>query len=176
MFERVCQAGSALGAAYYVFHGPFGVHAPLTPERIHCLPERFARMRDTAARYGMEVLWEDVHWCALKNPEDIRSMLSLVPEMNFVLDVKQTWMAGTTPYAMLETMGSHVRHIHVLDQRPDGSLCLPGEGGMTDWPRLMRQLRDMGYEGAVILEPYEWQTRDASALQKSLDDLRSVAG
>lgn len=171
LFTGVCDAGRALGARYYVFHGPFGVHVPLKPERIHRLPETFGRMQEIAAARGMTVLWENVHWCALRGPEEVRTLIRLLPEIEFVLDTKQAHRAGYAPGALLEAMGSRVRHVHALDIAPDGSLCLPGEG-MIDWHGLMAQLRSQGFDGSVILEPYDYLARDEAALRRSLMHLR----
>ena len=170
LYERVCEAAEALGARYYVMHGPFSVSGRLRPGQIHELRERTLRLHAVAAAHGVEMLWENVGWCALRDPEDVREMTAILPEQRFVLDVKQAYRAGTTPYAMLEAMGDRVRHVHALDIDAGGRLCLPGEG-VTDWWALMRQLRDTGYDGAVILEPYEWMARDPEALKRSLDIL-----
>lgn len=167
LFTGVCDAGQALGAKYYVFHGPFGVHAPLKPERIYCLPETFGRMQEIAAARGMTLLWENVHWCALRGPEEVRTLIRLLPEIEFVLDTKQAYRAGFAPQELLTAMGSRVRHVHALDIAADGSLCLPGEG-MIDWHGLMAQLRLQGFDGSVILEPYDYLARDETALRKSL--------
>ena len=175
LFTGVCDAGRELGAQYYVFHGPFGVHAPLNPERIWHLPEVFARMQQIAHERGMIVLWENVHWCALRGPEEVRTVMRLLPEVQFVLDTKQAHRAGVTPEALLEAMGSRVRHIHTLDIAPDGGLCLPGEG-MLDWRALLRTARAQGFDGSVILEPYEYLARDEAALCRSLAVLREAAG
>ena len=173
LFGQVCAAGRELGARYYVLHGPFSVSGRLRPGQIHALGERTERLRAIAAAYGVEMLWENVHWCALRDPEDVREMTALLPEQRFVLDVKQAYRAGTTPFAMMEAMGDRVRHVHALDMDKAGRLCLPGEG-VTDWKALMRELRDRGYAGAVILEPYEWMARDPDALRRSLDVLRNA--
>lgn len=167
LFAGVCDAGQAIGAKYYVFHGPFGVHAPLKPEKIQRLPETYARMQETAAARGMTVLWENVHWCSCRGPEEVRTLKRLLPEVCFVLDTKQAMRAGYAPQQVLEAMGDRVRHVHVLDAAPDGSLCLPGEGTI-DWRGLMAQLRAQGFDGSVILEPYDYLARDESALRRSL--------
>ena len=56
MFANVCRAAESLGAAYYIFHGPFGVRGHLSPANIPFLEERFDQMRE---REG-EKLAEDV--------------------------------------------------------------------------------------------------------------------
>lgn len=173
LFTGVCEAGQALGAQYYVFHGPFGVHAPLRPEQIYRLPETFARMQEVAHRHGLTVLWENVHWCALRRPENVAALCELLPEIGFVLDLKQALRAGADPFDMLDAMGPRLRHLHVMDAAPDGSLCLPGQGTL-DFPRLFGTLRARGFDGAVILEPYAAQAGDEAALRRSLAYLKGL--
>ena len=173
LYERVCEAGEALGARYYVLHGPFSVSGRLRVERIYRLRERVLRMRAVAESHGIEMLWENVNWCALRDAEDVRMMADILPEQRFVLDVKQAYRADTTPFALLEAMGDRVRHVHALDVDAGGKLCLPGQG-VTDWKALTRELRDRGYDGAVILEPYDWMARDPEALRRSLDFLQET--
>lgn len=172
-FRGVCDAGQALGAQYYIFHGPFGAHAPLDPRRIHCLPETFARMQETASLRGLRILWETVHWCSLRRPEDVYALREMLPGIGFVLDVKQVMRSGSDLFAMLAAMEDRICHVHALDVAADGALCLPGEGAV-DWPRLIGQLRDQGFDGAVILEPYENLARDDARLLRSLDFLRTA--
>lgn len=174
LFTGVCDAGQALGAAYYVFHGPFGVHGPIRPESIPRLPEVFARMQEIAHARGLTVLWENVHWCALRGPAEVDTLCRLLPEVQFVLDTKQAHLAGHAPQEMLRAMGSRVKHVHALDVTADGRLCLPGQG-RTDWPALLRQLRAQGFDGTVVLEPYGQQAADEAALADALRLLRAAA-
>ncbi len=174
-FEGVCAAGEALGARYYVFHGPFPVHGLLPPERIYALRERFTRMQEVAAGHGLTVLWENVSWCALRTPEDVAAARSLLPEVGFVLDIKQACRAGVSPMEMLSAMGTSLRHVHVLDVTPEGKPCLPGQGAV-DWARLGRMLRDLRYQGAVILEPYSGMFQADEELIQALAILRCQLG
>ncbi|MGN0746781.1 MAG: sugar phosphate isomerase/epimerase family protein [Aristaeellaceae bacterium] len=172
-FTGVCDAGQAMGARYYVFHGPAGVLAPLSPERIHALPRVMGRMQEIAASRGMTVLWENVSWCALRRPEDVASLIRLAPDIRFVLDVKQARRSGVDPFALLKAMGNRVAHVHALDWAEDGAWRLPGEGTL-DWQRLIGQLRAQGFDGAVMLEPYASLAGDDGALTESLAYLRRV--
>ncbi|MGN0777776.1 MAG: sugar phosphate isomerase/epimerase family protein [Aristaeellaceae bacterium] len=173
MFTGVCDAGQAIGARYYVFHGPGAVHAPITPEKLHNLPGVFARMQEIAASRGLEVLWENVSWCALRRPEDVKSLLRILPEVRFVLDVKQARRSQVDPFALLTAMGERVAHVHALDWAEDGTWRLPGEG-VLDWPRLAAQLTAQGFDGAAVLEPYAPLAGDEQALRRSLSFMRQV--
>ena len=115
MFANVCRAAESLGAAYYIFHGPFGVRGHLSPANIPFLEERFDQMRERAARHHLRVLWESVSWCSVATPEDVRILLKRIPDVEFVLDTKQVHQAGVDPLDMLRAMRGHVRHLHVLE-------------------------------------------------------------
>jgi len=173
LFALVCDAGQAMGARYYVMHGPGNVRKPVPPEKVNALQERFALMREIAAARGMEVLWENVSWCTVRTPEQVHSVKQLLPGIGFVLDVKQAWEAGVSPWEMASAMGENLRHLHLLDRNADGKLCLPGQGE-TDWQDFFRHVKDLGFDGAAILEPYGWHVTDEDALRRSLDHLREA--
>lgn len=167
IFAGVCDAGQALGAKYYVFHGPGNARNAMPPDRVNALQERFGRMREIAAARGMEVLWENVSWCSIRTPEDVRRARELLPGLGFVLDVKQAMQGGVDVLDMIRAMGRDIRHVHVLDWAVDRSLYLPGEGDI-DWPRVLDELRNVGFDGTILLEPYEYLARDEDALRRSL--------
>ncbi len=173
VFESVCAAGEALGASYYVFHGPFSVHGHLPPSRIYCLEERLAQLRSIAMRHHLTILWETVSWCSIASPADAEALLQRIPDAEFVLDIKQMHQANIDPFDMLSIIGHRVRHLHLLDWTEAGQLVLPGQG-IFDFPRLAQALDDIGYDGALILEPYARQTEDEQSLLESIAYLRRV--
>ncbi len=132
-------------------------------------------MRERAARHHLRVLWESVSWCSVATPEDVRILLKRIPDVEFVLDIKQVHQAGVDPLDMLRAMRGHVRHLHVLDWTADGKLCLPGRG-VFDWQQFARVLREDGFDGAVILEPYAQLVESEQALLESIRFLRGVFG
>lgn len=172
-FENVCIGGQALGARYYVMHGMYSVRRQIPPDKIHRLQEVMAHMQAVAAKYSMEVLWENVSWCSVRTPEDVRAVRQLLPDMRFVLDTKQAGEAGCTPCEMADAMAGRIAHVHVLDWQASGAKCLPGEG-VVDWRAFMQRLRKVGFDGAVILEPYAQQSQDEQRLLESLRYLRSA--
>ena len=173
IFTGVCDAGQALGAQYYVFHGPGNARNALPPDKVNALQERFGRMQEIAAQCGMEVLWENVSWCSILTLEDVQRAKELLPGIHFVLDVKQAFRGGVNVLDMVQAMGGDIRHVHVLDCDAQGRLCLPGEGSL-DWHGLLQALRSLGYDGTILLEPYDYQARDEAALCRSLDYLRGL--
>jgi len=173
IFENVCRAGEALGAKYYVFHGPNSPVRPMALDNIREMEARMGMLMDVARAHGIQILWENVSWCAVRTPADVRRLRERLPEIGFVLDVKQAYRAQTDPLAMIDAMGDRLRHIHVLDWDDRGNLTLPGQGVM-DWRAMAERLRAIGYDGAVILEPYPAQTADEDAVRQSIAFLREV--
>lgn len=173
IFTGVCDAGAALGAGYYVFHGPGNARNAMPPDRVNALQERFGRMREIAAERGMEILWENVSWCSIRTPQDVCRARELLPGLRFVLDVKQALRGGVNVLDMIRAMGEDIRHVHVLDWNEQGELRLPGEG-IVDWPGVVQALADTGYDGVLLLEPYEYMARDEDALRRSLDYLHGL--
>lgn len=171
LFEGVCDAGQALGARYYVLHGPFRVRGGQRLEDVHDLGENTRALLERARERGMEVLWENVSWCALRGPEDVAWLRARFQDLGFVLDVKQATECDVAPENMVRAMGPRLRHLHLMDRDGAGRLCLPGEG-VVDWRALRAALDAVGYGGDAILEPYEQQAGDADRLRRSLDFLR----
>ncbi len=173
LFEGVCASGEKIRARYYVFHGPFSVRRKMSPGQIQRLEPSVRDMQKCAADHGMEVLWENVSWCTGDTPAHIREIQVRLPDMHFVLDVKQAYQAGTTPQQMMQAMGSGLRHVHVLDWEENGKLLLPGKG-QVDWTDLFRELHKIGFDGSVILEPYSSMSENEAEVKESLHVLRDA--
>lgn len=57
LLAGVCEAGKALGARYYVMHGPGCIRTRRTPIQIYEMADRMQRIVETASAYGIRVLW-----------------------------------------------------------------------------------------------------------------------
>ena len=123
------------------------------------LDEQLMRMRAMAEEHQMELLWENVSWAALRGPEEVRWCRKAFPEQRFVLDIKQACRAGERWEDVLEAMAGRIAHVHLLDWDESGHMMLPGQG-TVDFRQVFHRLRQAGYDGACILEPYAEQSRD----------------
>lgn len=173
--KRVVDAGEALGAKYYVFHGQANVKHLATTRRPNFdqLAEGIMPLLECARGAGLGIAWETVYWSSFCFPDFAREMARRLPEIRFTLDIKQVAKTEYPLEAYLEAMGDRLVHLHVCDCRADGGLCLPGAaGGQFDFENLGAQLARRGYEGAVILEPYSDQFECTEQLARALDFLR----
>ena len=172
-FNRALDASAEIGVKLYVYHGPQALRGERRPISQWACDLRLAI--ELAARRGIELCWETVSWCALNAPDRVTEAISVCPDLCFTLDVKQAIETGYDPIDYVRAMGPRLRHVHVLDYDCVGRHALPG-CGRTDFSALARELREIGYAGDVILEPYSWMARDENALRDSLDYLRCAFG
>jgi len=172
-FRRVLDAGQALGASTFVYHGR---HTPLLsplPWNLKWNIEAITPMCELAKERGMVVGWENVYWCQLTTPERVLEAKAALPQVRFTLDIKQAMRAGCDPIAFVHAMGDQLCHVHVCDWDENGKLCLPGEG-IFDFDALMNALRSVGYTGPVIMEPYLALIRSDEALLRSIAFMRNI--
>jgi sugar phosphate isomerase/epimerase len=171
IYRQVLEAGAALGAGVYVFHGPsnvkkarkFSVNYPYTAEYADPLA-------DMAKDYGIRLAWENVHWCWYAEPDFPAKLLPHMTSDNlyFTLDAKQAAQAGHDPSDYIDATQGRLVNVHICDfeRSPEKGVVprLPFEGEM-DFGRFTRRLAETGYDGGVMLEVYSHNYRDLPQLQ-----------
>ena len=64
--------------------------------------------------------------------------------------------------------------VHISDVDNDGKMCLPGKG-VTDFYELFSRLKDVGFNGAILLEVYQNDYKEFSELFSSLNFIEELA-
>lgn len=173
LMERFLDAGKVLGAHVYVYHGPARIRGGRPG--FGAWDEGITRAMAMARARGIDLSWEVVSWCHLRMPELVGAFRKQWPDLHYVLDIKQVHEMGQDPMDYIRAMGDRLRHVHVLDFAANGRLVLPGQG-VFDFRAFARALRDNGYTGDVILEPYADVIPNDAALMESIAYLRDVFG
>ena len=150
-YRRYFEFCNLVGAQLLVFHGARSF-MPLEPDFYF---ERFMRLRDIARSFNVRLCQENVARCHSGSPRFIRNMARAIPDVDFVLDIKQAVRAGVTPFEMLDAMGTHLAHLHLSDHRCDCDCLALGEGDFA-LAGLVERLKSADYSGAVLLELYSW--------------------
>ena len=175
MFRSVLDAGAALGARTYVYHGRYNPREGTLAWNAQANVDALGPMIEEAAARGMTVGWENVSWCQLRDAQCVREARALLPQARFTLDIKQAMRSGEEPIRLARAMGEALVNVHVCDWDAAGKLCLPGEGTF-DFAGLFSLLDEMGYGGPVILEPYLGLISGEEALLRSIAFLRETMG
>ena len=171
ILKQVLEAGAALGAGVYVFHGPSHVkRATKLNLDYGYVAEHADHIADIAKQYGIKLAWENVHWCWYAKPDFATELITRVNTDNlyFTLDVKQAAQSGYDPSDYLYMAKDRLVNIHLCDYiKAQNEIIprLPFEGHM-DFNAIKEALTKTKYDEALILEVY-------SSNYTSLDHLRN---
>lgn len=169
-FKRFLEAAAYLNAKFFVFHGD-KKNGRFTNEMYF---ERYLKMFEAAEGFGVTLLQENVERCKSGTIEFLSDMKrQLGDKAMFTFDIKQAVRRGQSPLKMLRVLGNSVKHIHISDNDRDKSCMLVGEGTF-DFKEMFRILSDFNYNGALILEYYDFCYSDKSQVIDSLEVLKSI--
>ena len=95
------------------------------------------------------------------------------PNLKTCLDIKQARISGDSYIDYINEMGESINTVHLCDMRNDGSKCLPGKG---DFPfeDLFKRLKDVNFNGNMLIEAYYEDYKEVNELKDSLNYLREL--
>lgn len=129
---------------------------------------------DHGIRLGLEFLGPQTIWRG-KPFEFIHSSAKMMelaraigPNVGLLLDAWHWYTAGEGPEDLAKLTNQDVVYVHVndaprgiaLEDQVDNVRCLPGETDVIPLGQFMNALRDMKYDGPVIVEPFKKELAD----------------
>ena len=171
LYSGFFKSMNRIGARIFVLHG-----AILSSK---CPPEHYVRqfrlLAETAREYGVTVAQENVSYCLSGELEFLKMMKrELGDYAKFVLDLKQARRSHADAFDYVRELGESIVHLHISDGDGDCD-CLPVGQGTFDFRRFMREMADIGYDGAYILELYRENYDSFDRLRESVDRLTDIA-
>ncbi|MDD3693534.1 MAG: sugar phosphate isomerase/epimerase [Oscillospiraceae bacterium] len=148
--DNMFQAAHAAGAPYVIMHGdrPAG---PLSDEDSI---RRFERLYEMGQQQGITLLLENVYNYRSANLEYISAMYKKMGDKaGFVFDLKQCGRCRLSPAKVISAMSSGIRHVHLSDNTEQSDCLVPGRGN-TDYAELIKNLKQVGFDGDLIIELY----------------------
>ncbi|MBQ7948316.1 MAG: sugar phosphate isomerase/epimerase [Clostridia bacterium] len=174
--EKVLQSANALSAPYYTFHGTARVKRAarlLGSDNFPKMIEGFAELLDFCRVHGVQLCLENVEWSTYNRPGVFSVLANALPDLRGVLDIKQARISDH-PYEQYVTeMGGRIAYAHVSDIDSEGKICLPGKGNF-DFDALVKRLKDVGFDGALLVEVYTGDYGDVQELKQSCDFLNEI--
>lgn len=168
-YKRYFEYMNFFGAKYFILHG----NKPQNPFPDEKYFERYLILQDTADRFGVRVLQENVARCTSRDLGFLAKMKdSLGDKAAFVLDVKQAHRSGYDPLEPIRALGKNIRHVHFSDHGKAGD-CLKFGAGEYDNLTLFRELKKCGYDGSVIIELYRGSHEGAKDLAENCKQLNN---
>ncbi|MEG2541211.1 MAG: sugar phosphate isomerase/epimerase [Clostridia bacterium] len=171
MFRSVLTVGHMLGASCYTFHGLCRMKRNTKFDPI-IVGRRMRELGDIALEYGIKLCFENVHWCAFNSPEFFEEAKKYAPNIGAVLDIKQAWQSGRDWREYLDAMGDRLSNVHISDVRNEEILMV----GKGDFPfdQLITRLKDMNYQGPLMIEQYAKNYSDFEEIEKSVQYIKNL--
>lgn len=174
--EKVMQSANALSAPYYTFHGTSRMKRAARKPGSDNFPKMidgFAQLLSFCGERGVQLCLENVEWSTYNRPGVFSVLSKALPDLKGVLDVKQARISGYPYEDYLSEMGGRLAYAHVSDFDDYGKICLPGRGNF-DFDTLVKRLKDVGFDGALLVEVYTDNYGDPIELKQSCDYLDEI--
>lgn len=154
--EKTLESANVLGAPYYTFHGTARIKRAARSginDDFNAMIKGFREVSDFCEKRGVTLCLENVEWATYNRVGVFKKLAEEVPALRGVLDIKQARISQIPYENYLQEMGEKLAFAHVSDVDERGKICLPGKG-VFDFETLVKRLKDVGFDGALIVEVY----------------------
>ncbi len=171
--REVLASANILGARNYTFHGIARLKRTFR-ENWQRFSAITAQIYEVCRAAGVRLCYENVEWALYSRPGLFALLKKDCPDLGGVLDIKQARITGYDWREYLADMGESLATVHVSDVTAEGKMCLPGQG-VFDFAELFARLRDIGFDGAVLIENYARDYDEPDELRRSFEYLADLA-
>lgn len=171
MFRKVLAVAKTIDAKAYTFHGQGRLKRNAYFDPVF-VGKRLERLGEIAGEYGVKLCLENVHWAVFNTPDFYVKARDYAPKVGTVLDIKQAWQSGFDWREYINVMGSHLSNVHLSDVK-DGEIKMVGKG---DFPfkELVARLKDVGYDGPLMIEQYAKNYDSYDEVKESVEYLKNI--
>lgn len=157
ILQNVLDTAKELSAPYYTFHAITRAKRAARSgenDNFPFLIKNFQEISDFCQKSGVTLCLENVEWATYNRPGVFSKIAEGVPQMKGVLDIKQARISEYPYHLYLEEMGERLAYAHLSDIDENGKMRLPGMG-IFNFEEMVLRLKDVGFDGALIIEVYE---------------------
>ncbi len=172
--KKVLSTGKLLGAKCYTMHGRARLKTGADYDDYKKAGERLELLGGITEKYGIRICLENVSWAFCNRPEFFTNVKKYAPSLGATLDIKQARRANIDYREFLNAMGENIQTVHISDVDENGRIKLPGKGKF-DFEELFKRLKDVGFDGAVLIEVYKDDYGEIKEIGESLDRMRELA-
>ncbi len=148
-YKKYFNFAAEIGAKFVVLHGC--PKSPGVPEELYW--ERYGQLHRQAISQGIKLAQENVVRHMSGDLEMLRRMRENIPDVCFVLDIKQAVRCGYDPFQVLDAMGERIVHLHISDHSAEYD-CLPPGKGEFNFGKLVNKLQVLNKHFTPVIELY----------------------
>lgn len=175
VLDGAMSAAQEVGAKYYTFHGV--ARLKKTPivinyDRVGSITQKII---DACKKHNVSLAYENVHWSYYNYIGFFNEMRKRTEGLKGTLDIKQARQSGIEYKDFIDEMKSDIVTVHLSDIDENGKMVVPSKKGTTDFYDLFSRLKDVGFDGAMLLEVYQNDYQSFEELFSSLDYVKNIA-
>ncbi len=174
--DKVLQSAEILAAPYYTFHGTARIKRAARSGVNDNFPNMIKSFREIVAaceKRGVRLCLENVEWATYNRVGVFERLKKELPTLGGVLDIKQARISEYPYEQYLREMGERLAYVHLSDYAADGKMCLPARG-IFDFETLVKRLKDVGFDGALLVEVYNENYERIEQLQTACEYLNEI--
>lgn len=174
LLDMAMSAAEQFNASYYTFHG--GARFKKTPMKLdfNRIGQITQQIIDKAKSHNITLAYENVHWGYYNYIGFFNELRSRTTGLKGTLDIKQARQSGIDYAEFIKEMNKDIVTVHLSDINSEGKMCLPGKG-IIDFYDLFSRLKDVGFDGTMLIEAYQKDFNDCQELFSSLEFLKEMA-
>jgi inosose dehydratase len=155
------------------------------------LAERVCQAAETAGQFGLEPVFHPHVGTWVETRADIEQLLQRAPRLKLVLDVGHALYASVDPLEVVRSYSERIAYIHLKDVDADvladvrhhklgfedairRRIFTELGRGLLDVPAFLATLRDVGYDGWLMVEQDSTWLTPVESARASRDYLRSL--
>ena len=174
--DKVLDSANELGAPYYTFHGTARVKRHTRSGKLddfERMSAGFAELTAHCQDRGVTLCLENVEWSTYNRPGVFSKIAANVPNLRGVLDIKQARISEYPYEAYLTEMGERLAYVHISDFDERGKIRLTGQG-QFDFETMVKRLKDVGFDGALLIEVYKDDYQEIEELKLACDKMNEL--
>ena len=172
-FANVLSIAKMLGAKFYTMHGRARIKKGGDYDDYFKNGKRLELLCDFASNYDVKICLENVPWALYNRVGYFKEIKKYAPSLCATLDVKQARLSGCNYADYVNEMGASLKTVHLSDVDQNGKIRLPGQG-IFNFEDLFKRLRDVGFDGDMLIEVYKDDFKHDVEIVESLEYLNEL--
>jgi inosose dehydratase len=166
--RRAASLAATFGATNLVVGGGARRAAGTTDEDYARLAAALDQVTDIAAEHGLGACYHPHLTTIVETPDELDRLMPHT-RIGFCPDTAHLAAGGGDPAALIRRYPDRVRHVHLKDVRLDPLQFVPLGEGELDFAVVLDAVRDIGYDGWLIVEldSYDGEPREAAVKSKA---------
>ncbi|MFF1415346.1 sugar phosphate isomerase/epimerase family protein [Streptomyces sp. NPDC058289] len=175
--ERAARLAALFGAERLVVGGGARRAAGVADEDYDRLGRALDRVVDIAENLGLNATYHPHLTTIVESPAELEKIMSK-SRISLCPDTAHLAAGGGDPAEVIRRYPDRISHIHLKDFRPDPAAFLPLGQGVIDFPDVLAAIREVDFDGWLIVEldEYAGDPQEAARSSKAyLDDLLAAS-